>query len=777
VVRPGPRLSWTPNNLAVTAEGVEGAIEEAQSVGRLLDIYGKEIQVYDGDYIEGQHYSVRRVDNLNNSLLGGDITVTGDPEEGTITVTLTGNVQGANGGTIDKGPIGITLYPTVLTGNDASVIDLEGPGAEMVFNVTSSLLITDLKDVNGITKPLNGAGAPLVNDALGIPDGTTPRFTGKITGRTGLSSGAYTHREPATLTVELSAAGDYKFYTPAFKEDALALIKSKFSAGSPEVSKVTVTPAKISFTLTYAITAKTIKRAADATSVAAGFNEDAATRPLKGLIVNGLVRHGEVAPTALLVQGESDYYTLDQAVKWEGLVQNAFFGGVTATAEVTLPAKPGYTFEGTDITANIDLRPLFTSPDGTTQPSVDIISAGDSLVFKLRYYVPKVKIYGTTIAGGILAKDKLAVPVLGATVPKTLKIDANAPFTLGSFKLIGAASKYALGDNPVATVTLLAKDGYEFDDTGTSSPNLSVTSPLPNGAIASSNTGTVASNLINKLTVEISLGQLPTITIPALAANLVTSPTGIDSGEIKYNALQSSALLTSTTNTYVQALGAGGSIFTWTDGLSIDLSAFDYTDNSGKAVATVTLKPVDGSSPTIYTFYGYSTGADTVAGLKFLFTVGGYEPTVGTPRIEGNNLVFTLTYDIDKADLTDTTTELGKISDFSGPVPTAGSPVNSVTVPSIIDPSSLVTIGTTGATAPSWTGITAAATPAFSPSGTAKYTFYLIPDAGYQFINESSWNSAVNSKFTWGSSTTRTAEITSEGNLKIEVSWTIATAP
>jgi hypothetical protein len=731
VVRPGPRLSWTPNNLAVTAEGADGAIEEVQSVGRLLDIYGKDIQVYDGDYIEGQHYSIRRVDNLNNSLLGGDVTVTGDPEAGTITVTLSGNVQGANGGTVDKGPIGITLYPSVLTGNDASVIDLEGPGAEMVFNVKSSLLIEDLKDVNTIAKPLHSStAAPAVGAALGNPESVTnPRFTGTVTGRTGLSSGAYTYREPATVTIELSpetATADYKFYPPAFADGAL--IKAKFSAGSPEVSNVKATPAKISFTLTYKITAKTIKKTVSATSVAANF-----AAPLKGLIVDDLVKHGEIAPTALLVQGESEYYALDQAVTWEGLVQNAFFGGKTATATVTIPAKPGYTFTGTDIVADDDdeavqdLKALFTSEDGETEPVVDIVSAGDSLVFKVQYYVPKAPINGTMIGKYIAPKDKLAVPVLGATVPKTLKIDTNAPFTLDSFS-INSSGKYVPGELPIVMVSLLAKDGYEFDGDVLAKNEL-----LPVGAIAVGQQGSVTYNLVTKLTVTITYMGLPaTVTNPATGW-VLQSPAGLtDPAELVYqhdkHEFTASVL---GTDAQVKAISdtAGGSVFEWTSGLTAD-DKYNYTAAVNQAVATVTLVPKTG-----YTFYGYSTGADTTAKIKSFFTIGtdadAKAPTVGTPRIDGHNLVFTLAYPISKAKIAGSTITMSTFEDFTAF--TAGSaPSNDFGLDSAVTNMEIA-----ATPAPAWTGLS-------GPNGTSgnlpstsgsivTYTFTLVPKVGYEF--------------------------------------------
>jgi hypothetical protein len=624
VVKPGPRLAWTPNFISVTAVGEEGTIDEdAISTGRLLDIYGKDIRIFDGEYIEGQHYYIRRVDNLNNSVQGGTVTVMGSADEGTITVTLNGQVLG------DKGPIGVTLYQSVLEGADVSEIDLEA--SELVYNVTSDLLITGLGSVTDFAVPLKGSVAPTTV--------TTPvSMTGTVTW-TGLTSGEYTHRTPAVATVTLRPATGYKFYTLGISEST---VKARFANGSPEVAILTNSSSTLKFTLTYTISVKTIMGTATGVDyVLANFGTY-----LGDLVVSGLVEHNHEAPVTLRVLGESPYYNLNQPVEWTGLTGKNFFGGKVAVATITIPAKPGYTFEGTDLKVSDHLvGPSGTPPTNKVfnigSPAGDIISAGDSLVFTLSYYVPKYPITREDITLNV--SGKLPVPVVGQSPVTNLTVSKNSPFTGGS----GSITWTGLSTNnkfttraPKATVTLLAKDGYEF-----SASAFPVGSSLSNGDIALiASDQEVTFNLGNKLVVEVTFGAPPE-TVSILGVPGIGWPTD----NIHLTSV-AALTLTSSEGLQIEKLGTGAtdSTFAWTGGIQTSGTppsvtyAINYGSGSGKLYAEVVLKPRAG-----FTFAGFATSDANKTKIKELFTMNGItEPESVTLTINGNNLEIDLVYPI-----------------------------------------------------------------------------------------------------------------------------------
>jgi hypothetical protein len=619
VVKPGPRLAWTPNFIPVSAVGEEGTIDEdAISTGRLLEIYGKDIRIFDGEYIEGQHYSLRRVDNLNNSIQGGTVTVTGSADEGTITVTLNGNVIG------DKGPVGVTLFQSVLEGADAAEIDLEA--SELVYNVTSDLLITSLSAVSDFAEPLKGSTAPTTV--------TTPAsMTGTVTW-TGLTSGEYTHRTPAVATITLRAAAGYKFYTLGISEST---IKSKFANGSPEVAILTKSSGTLKFTLTYTIKVKTINGTLTGDDyVLANFGTY-----LGDLVVEGLVEHNHEAPTTLRVLGESPYYNLDKPVEWTGLTGKNFFGGKVAVATITIPAKPGYTFEGTDLkiydhlVGRLSANPPTDRVFDIGSPAGDIISAGDSLVFTLSYYVPKYPIIRTDITLNV--SGKLPVPVIGQSPVTNLTVSKNAPFTGGSGSVVWSGlstnNKFTTR-SPKATVTLLAKDGYEFS---TGAAGFPVGQTLANGDVALIATSqTVTFNLGNKLVVEVLFGEPPeTVNILALPG-LVWPANNI-------HGTPAVTPVTSSEGLQIKEIGGGAdnSEFEWTGGLD-GSSNIHYGSGSGKLYATAVLKPKDG-----FTFAGLATSDANKTKITEIFTMNGItEPESVVLTIDGNYLVIDLVYPI-----------------------------------------------------------------------------------------------------------------------------------
>jgi hypothetical protein len=648
VVKPGPRLAWTPPVIAVTtgATGDDGAIDgDAVSVGRFLDIAGKEIRFVDGEYVEGQHYSVRRVDNLNNSLLGGTITILGSRDEGTVTVTLNGNVVG------DKGPIGITLYQTVLEGADASVIDLEA--SELVYNITSAKLITGLSSLSDFTKPLKGS----------VPLGFHPK--GAVVGGairiddiewTGLTSGQYTHRNEAVATITLKAESGYKFYTPGISEST---ITAKFQTGSPKVALIDKKEGSLKFTLTYTVAAKTIRAVATTPAPAPGQETYVLAdfiNKLDDFIVEGLVSHGQEAPTALRMLADSPYYSLSEPVEWTGLTGKTFFGGNLAVATITIPAKPGYTFEGTDITAgtlvgstaifkkcgDVDSTP---GADSTSATMGEIISADDKLVFTVSYYVPKTRITPTDIAKYVTGK--LPVPLHNATPQTNLTVHKTAPFTGGTGVVnwggLSVSNKFDLGVDPVATITLLANPGYEFSSAQfiSGQPN-----NVPPNAVSVNGTATqTIFNLGNKLVFSVSFTDAVKVQIATFAETTFTFP-----------AVEKDTISTSLVGSF------GG-----------DKSLIDTTPVTGSTFAVSTITPTPGGDnklavgakvtaraelkPTgTTTFAGFNvaaTATDNRAAIKNLFKDedGALPEITALGIINGTNLLVELEYTARKIDL------------------------------------------------------------------------------------------------------------------------------
>jgi hypothetical protein len=624
VVKPGPRLIWTPSRISVTT-GEEGAIEvddeaDVTSVGRLFDTYGKNITIFDGEYVEGQHYYVRRVDNFNQTLDGGTITVTGSADEGTVTVVLSGNVVG------DRGHIGITLYQTVLEGADASIIDLES--SELVYEITSGTLLTNLNAIQGITLPRRG-NAQATEVPLTQVDGADPDpipITSSISW-TGTISGLYTHRSPAVGRVTLTAANGYRFYTLGITEST---IKAKFSGGSPELSNVSITSARITFTLTYNITAMTISTADTATTVDADFNTT-----LRDLFAEDAIAHTKTARSDLWVRGSSNYYSLDRIVEWEGLSGKTFVGGKMAVATVTIPAKPGYTFDGTAINRT-DLAAIFTEGN----PSIEIISIGDSLVFTLSYYVPTAKIGKTEVV--LQMAEKLPVPVAGDQVKTKLKLGATAPFTLVSVTWAGLEekNKFTAGVEPVATIVLLAKEGYEFLDgaIGSVPDTLEKDTAFTAGEIAENVAAEVQLYLGTSLEITVDYDGVPPLIVASDPLGLTFNKGGTFPTSLAHAG--SSIAITSVGFTNTQAISA---TFAWTAGATS--GAIDYTD-TGKLAGLITVTP----GPA-YTFKKYTVSSAEKTGIANDLAIGIKKPALSISTSPAGALLIALDYGtIAKAD-------------------------------------------------------------------------------------------------------------------------------
>jgi hypothetical protein len=620
VVEPGARLYWSPTGgIAVSIDNTTGDIltdsEELIANGRLLEIYGKDIQILDGDYIEGEHYTVRRVDALNQRVEGGVITVTGIPDEGIISVTLAGPVYGT------KGPIGITLLPSVLTGADAGEIDLAGPGAELLFNITANTLITDLSGVSDIPVPLTGAKAPDSLTVATITGTATPIMKKASIEWKGLSGNLYTNRTQAVATVEIEPTSGYTFYPSDITE---AKIKAKFRNGSPEVAFVGAPSAgKVVVSLTYNIKAMPIKliqagTSPNHTTVAFGLNSALKDQPL---ILDGGLFHGQEAPTALRVDGGSLYYSVDRPVVWkEGLSGKTFFGGYTAVAEVTLPTKPGYTFEGTDIT-NETIRDVFTA-DGAN-PIVEITRAeADSLVFTLSYNVPKSEIDLTILGRNV---TPLSTPVINTkpaasfTASKTGPIVDKSPITWGGV----SGASFASGQTPSATVTLVAKPGYEFE-----SPfNEDGDDVRPFLAPGATTIGTISYG--DKLVLVIQFGStLAAIGTDDLSLGAISVTGGNDdivhTLEVGAVSFSGGEKIEGTDN---------GSEFEWGNGWVEADSTVLGNLNGGKLNATVLLKPKP----------GYTFGTAPITNLQFrdrlatLLTVGVNKPDIAGISVQDSD--------------------------------------------------------------------------------------------------------------------------------------------
>jgi hypothetical protein len=737
-VEPGARLFWSPTGgIAVSIDNTTGDIitdsEALIANGRLLEIYGKDIQILEGDYVEGEHYTVRRVDALNQRVEGGVITVTGIPDEGIISVTLAGPVYG------NKGPIGVTLLPSVLTGADAGEIDLAGPGAELLFNITANTLISSLSALPDLKTPLTGVEAQ--EDLIGsfITGTTTPLIRGKITWK-GLSGTQYTHRTQAVATVAITPASGYQF---DISDTGIteAAIKGKFKAGSPVVALAGAPGSgKITVSLTYNITAMPIKTVVETDpetdkDISALFNLAGALKD-PGLIVDKGLIHGQEAPTALRAAVASPYYSVDRPVVWkEGLSGKFFFGGYTAVAEVTLPAKPGYTFEGTNIT-NASLQLLFATEslkdlngdgdgNGDIVPAVEITSAADSLVFTLSYNVPKTEITAEDVKKNVTPLPSPAVNTKPAASLATNKLGPIVDKSTVTWTGVSGAS-FASGQTPGATVTLVAKPGYEFAGDIDLNP----------ADIAPGATAVGEANYGDKLVLSIAFttGTVVGIGTDDLvlgALNLGVSFLHADDTVLGDIDIEFAG------GTKIEPVDVGKSSFDWGDGLDGDGKA-DYALNGGKVNATVVLKAKPG--------YTFATAPVTNAAFKTklaeaLTIPGNAAPSIVDVSVDNDDLEINLQYAITEVLLTELLLPVGALNGFVNPI------IGKTNVSQLgfmrATGTALVTL--VPATPSPWSGDAVNATTGVIDGTVGKkiiYTFTLVPKGGYTFagVSEILWN-------------------------------------
>jgi hypothetical protein len=738
VVKPGPRLSWTPNNKAYDILE-EGAVpEDAQSVGRLLNIFGKDIRFFEGEYLEGTHYSIRRVDNLNQTLEGGTFTFAPSADEGTLTVSLSGPIVG------DKGTIGVTLYPSVLEGADTGLIDLDARGAELVFNLTSQTLITSVAKFTNVSAPQHGVVPPT---SIPLADGT--RLTGTLTW-SGLIGDTFNQESKAVASVVLNAASGYKFYLPNITE---SFVKAPFP-GSPAVSNLSFSESRITFDLTYTITAKKIETYAEANFPAY----------LRDLVNPNQLKHAQEAPVKLRALAESPLYSLSAPVSWDGLANNKnFVGGTAAVATVTITPKPGYTFKGTKIThaelingtADPDMDGIFqlggnanynNTIELTERPGGAIVSADDSLVFTLEYYIPKTLITQEDIGPNLSVK--LPSPVAGIKPVSDLKVIKGAPFVTGgtdsvTWKGVDASSEsFKLGLTPAATITLLALPGYVFADntqatnsggrTGFNQGDAIVRgnaqgfSPDANGGRVDFNLGDRLVVTINHTTVRrpVDNGSLTALTGPA---NVIH---GLPAGAISF-----------AVSSQIEAIDNGNpnisSSFAWTKGVNYK-GQFEYKPSTGAAslptaTATIVVRPKAG-----YTFFGITN--QTIKNmLENQFKSAG--ATLVTVAETPNNYTNTVTIRVDWT-IAQSVLDPDDIEDFFVDF---NRPPTTTIKPNDITPVSLLANDMIMILSGSWEGN---ADENFT-SSTDDYTLTIQPrDAGYRFstAEENVWS-------TWADST------------------------
>jgi hypothetical protein len=395
----------------------------------------------------------------------------------------------------------------------------------------------------------------------------------------------------------------------------------------------------LKFTLTYNIEVKTITaRTSGDDYVLANFDEY-----LTDFIVKDLVNHNQEAPVTLRTKKESPFYSLDRAVEWRGLTGKNFFGGKTAEATITIPAKPGYTFEGTDITIS-DLIGDATTPKvfNESSPAGEITKAGDELVFTLAYYVKKSPISIDLIDANIT--EKLPVPVIGVGPVTNLRVNKNAPFTGGSGAItwagLSTTNKFISTSVPRATVTLLAKDGYEFEDTIKDIP-LTSNWAFDEGEISVVGSQRVAFNLGNKLVVTVNYGSVNT-TVDTIYVGAFTGSSWPGS------LVHESSSLTSVTSAgslqikpITTAPNDGNSKFEWVLGKNAS-SQPDYKIAFGKLHAKALLTPGTG-----YTFAGLQLNDTIKSRIKDVFKIGTITPEI-IPVIKGNNLEIDLVYSIER---------------------------------------------------------------------------------------------------------------------------------
>jgi hypothetical protein len=292
-------------------------------------------------------------------------------------------------------------------------------------------------------------------------------------------------------------------------------------------------------------------------------------------------------------------------------------------------------------------------------PAAEVVSTGDSLVFTLSYFVPRTPITKEEML--LQLPKKLPAPVDGESVTTKLTAGASAPFTAGSVTWAGLAqkNKFSAGEEPVVTIVLNAKEGYEFGSALTSG-----TTTFAAGEIAENGEAKVKYNLGTSL--EIIVDYSTDGVLKKLSGNSLGLAKGNDwPTSLSHDTDFTTALTATATAGIANLLNPGGVVVAWTDG--INNKKVDRSADDAKVTATITLKPAS-----TYTFKGYSvSSSDKNTNIPANFTIGNIKPDVTVNTADGGgagvaDLVVTLVYsDVPKAEIADTVITTAKVGDIA----------------------------------------------------------------------------------------------------------------
>jgi hypothetical protein len=331
---------------------------------------------------------------------------------------------------------------------------------------------------------------------------------------------------------------------------------------------------------------------------------------------------------------------------------------------------------------------------------------------------------------------------------------------------LAAKGKFSPNDEPVVTVVLNAKEGYEFYNPDDSDPlSLATGVGLDAGVIAENGTAEVLFNLGTKLEITVKYDTRREIIKKVSGALGLSVSNGSLPASLTHGETAGGLTLSSTNTAEITS-----AVFAWTKGVDSN-GKIDYTDDSAKLTATITINPDTG-----YTFKGFNTTSSAAKNpIADTFAIGGKKPTVtfvvGTVTGGVAALTANLAYPaISKAALTTSAVAAG-ITDISD-APVA---FDNIDTKLAFDDTAVTGVSATGS---GWT-TTASDGTNYNATGSPAYKFVLTAAAGYTFAgtDNAGWESAFEGKLTTGKpKPTVAANLSSETLLTVTVTYVISPA-
>jgi hypothetical protein len=384
-----------------------------------------------------------------------------------------------------KGYIKINLEQTALFGNDKDL--MQANRHILTLEVTDGRAITTLSglEMNWKTPDVN---RPTQGDDIPVAlDGASGYALVSLTWDTKTYNNLFykVKDTPVKATVKLRAEPDRYFLGSIGPEDIQTV--TSFTDGAPEVSDILVSDdgKTLQFVLSYDVFALALIKGTAVLGASIQINLD---NYLEDLFEDQPEHRDPLPPVKVLL---NSYFEVEGSVDkvWSGSVdkEKGYFVGVKgdpkarATATITLLPKVGYTFDGTDL--------VITDFVGSGKP-IDIDNAATlgetltngpegSLILTIVYEIEeKVIDPNDTIADYFNPNylTRIARPLVGKPVrvgtPNAVSTDfvatEDSPYT-GTVAWETGSDPFVrgkFGDSGVtATVTLVPKPGYKFDNT------------------------------------------------------------------------------------------------------------------------------------------------------------------------------------------------------------------------------------------------------------------------------------------------------------------------